>query len=109
LLLKGLFVPLILQTPTELQTEIATKIRLTRLSQNLSRATLSERSGVSAESLKRFENTGEVSLKSLIRLCLALDLIGELQTFAAFSEPVTLAELERQEKAREASRKRGRR
>jgi transcriptional regulator with XRE-family HTH domain len=91
------------------QSDIATKIRQTRLSQNFSRATLSERSGVAPESLKRFENTGEVSLKSLVRLCFALGLVGDLQTFAAFSQPLTLAELDRQEKAREGTRKRGRR
>ena len=44
----------------------------------MSRKTLSERSGVTQASIKRFETTGQISLVNLIQILIALDRITDL-------------------------------
>ena len=61
-----------IMTPTEMQKVIASRARDLRLELNLSQQTLSEKSGVSYGSLKKFEQTGEISLKSLLKLAVIL-------------------------------------
>ncbi len=51
---------------------IAHAARDARLQKNLSRASLAIRSGVPEPSIKRFELTGEISLKSLVNIALVL-------------------------------------
>ena len=100
---------IVLTSPSELQMLVAEKYRLARLAQNLSRASLSLRSGVAQETIKRFESKAEISLTSLVRLTFSLGLESELQILAAFAPPQTLAELDRLEKNAAQTRKRGRR
>ena len=76
-LLKGYIMPLVFVSPSELQVRIAEKYRLVRLAQNLSRTTLGMRSGVSPETIKRFESKAEISLTSLVRLTFSLGLESE--------------------------------
>lgn len=56
---------------------IAQKVRQNRLELNLTQNALATRAGVSFGSLRRFENTGEISLKSLILIAIALDATSE--------------------------------
>lgn len=58
--------------------EIAQKAQEKRLKLNLSQHTLSEKSGVSYGTLKKFEQTGQISLESLLKIALAL---GEMARF----------------------------
>ena len=60
-------------TPGELGKKIALNVRTLRKSQKLSIKQLSEVSGVSYGSLKRFESTGEISLHSLLKIAVVLD------------------------------------
>jgi transcriptional regulator with XRE-family HTH domain len=60
------------KTPQEVACDIATALRARRKERRFSQAALAQRSGVSLASLKRFENTYEISLMSLIRLAIAL-------------------------------------
>ena len=62
-----------MKTPRELGQTIAANVRKRRKAQKLSMQALSEKSGVSYGSLKRFENTGEISLVSLLKLAIVLD------------------------------------
>jgi transcriptional regulator with XRE-family HTH domain len=57
--------------------EIARKVRKNRLDLNLTQKALATRAGISFASLRRFENTGEISLKSLLQLAIALDALEE--------------------------------
>ena len=66
--------------PNAILKNIAKRVRQNRLELNLTQAALSAKSGVSLGSLKRFEQSGEISLKSLVMLALAL---GEGQEFSA--------------------------
>lgn len=64
-------------TPREMQTMIANKARDLRLELNLSQQTLAEKSGVSYGSLKKFEQTGQISLESLLKLAVILGCIDD--------------------------------
>ncbi len=54
--------------PQEMQHGIAGTARTKRLSLNLSQQTLSEQSGVSYGVLKKFEQTGQISLEGTVKL-----------------------------------------
>ena len=60
-------------TPREMALHIAEQAQAKRLSLNLSQKTLSQRSGVSLGVLKKFEQTGKISLESLLKLAWVLD------------------------------------
>ena len=60
--------------------QIAEREKAMRKKNRLSRAALSKKSNVSYGSLKRFEETGNISLASLIKLAIALDSIEEFET-----------------------------
>ncbi len=59
--------------PSSIALSLAQRVRLRRLELNLTQNALAKQSGVSLGSLKRFENSGEISLKSLIKIAIALN------------------------------------
>ena len=59
--------------PTAIMRGIAERVKRNRLELNLTQKALAARSGVSFSSLRKFETTGEISLKSLIKIAIALD------------------------------------
>ena len=67
------------ETPEEIN--LAHAKRLSRISKrrNLSQVQLSEKSNVSYGSIKRFETSGQISLLSLTRLCVALNCVEEIR------------------------------
>ena len=67
-----------MKSPHEMAKEVAQRAKAKRLSLNLSQKTLSESSGVSYGTLKKFERTGQIALESLLKIALVLD---ELETF----------------------------
>lgn len=67
------------KTHKEINKMIAERIRNIRKRRKLSQEKLSEKSGVSLGSVKRFENIGEISLSSLTKLAIALDCENELE------------------------------
>ena len=66
------------KTPTEIGVLIAQRIRSVRRKRKLSQVKLSEKSGVSLGSVKRFERNGEISLISLTKIAIALNCEIEL-------------------------------
>lgn len=62
----------LLKSPSDVNKEIAMRMRQRRKEKKLSQVQLSERSDVSLGSLKRFERTGEISLSSLVKISFAL-------------------------------------
>jgi len=58
--------------PKALAGQMAGKVRLRRLAANLSQQALSDKSGVSLGTLKRFESRHEISLKHLLMLAVSL-------------------------------------
>ena len=65
-------------TPIEIGDELAKRHRILRRQLSISQVEMAERSGVSLGSLKRFENTGKISLESLLKL---IHLLGRLKDF----------------------------
>ena len=63
----------ILNTPREIGLEIAHNLKKTRKRRKLSQTELAAKSGVSYGSLKRFEQTGEISLQSLLKIAVVLN------------------------------------
>ena len=60
-------------TPQEVMQNIKTKFRQRRKELKYTQKELSERSGVSLGSLKRFESSGQISFESLLKLALVLE------------------------------------
>lgn len=58
---------------------IAQRIRNIRRRRKISQKRLSEKSGVSLGSVKRFERSGEISLFSLTKIAIALEIDRELE------------------------------
>ncbi|SEW08510.1 helix-turn-helix domain-containing protein [[Clostridium] fimetarium] len=72
------------KTPKEISMLIVGRIREIRKRRKLSQVKLSEKSGVSLGTVKRFETSGEISLISLIKLAMALDIESGME--ALFEE-----------------------
>jgi transcriptional regulator with XRE-family HTH domain len=71
---------LIQKTPNELNMLLAKRMADIRKRRRISQKELSTKSGVSLGSLKRFEQTGEISLLSFTKLAIALDIESELES-----------------------------
>ena len=67
------------KTWKDINTEIAERMVQFRKRKKISQKSLALRSGVSLGSLKRFEQTGEISLQSLTKIAIALEVEGELE------------------------------
>lgn len=67
------------KTRTEINNDIAQKIVRLRKRKKITQKQLAARSGVSLGSLKRFEQSGEISLQSLTKIAIALDVENELE------------------------------
>lgn len=85
-----------LLTPTELAEQLGERAEQLRLLQNWKRDTLAERSGVPATSIKRFENSGQISLDGLLKLALALGCLDQFERLLEPPSAESIAELDRQ-------------
>ncbi|MDH5382356.1 MAG: helix-turn-helix transcriptional regulator [Cyclobacteriaceae bacterium] len=65
-------------SPYQVMQNLAQRHRKIRRRLKLSQEEMAERSGVSLGSLKRFENSGKISLESLLKL---IHLLGRLEDF----------------------------
>ena len=81
-------------TPIEINQEIAVRIRAIRKRRKISQVKLSEKSGVSLGSVKRFESTGEISLLSLTKIAMALNIEQELKQLFSNVPYMSLEEIE---------------
>ncbi len=70
---------LVWETAEELDKELAKRVRNIRKRRSISQERLAAMSGVSYASIKRFESTGQISLVSLTKLAMALNLDDELR------------------------------
>lgn len=70
---------LVWETAEELNQKLAERVRNIRRRRSISQQKLADMSGVSYGSIKRFEQTGQISLLSLTRIAMTLDIAGELR------------------------------
>jgi transcriptional regulator with XRE-family HTH domain len=88
----ALVVPLL--SPTEVQQMLAARARAVRIEMRLTQKTLASRAGVAYATLRRFERTGEISLKHLARLTHTLGRLDEFEQLLKPAPAASLAELE---------------
>ena len=81
------------KTPKEINMVIADRIRTIRKRRRMSQVELSEKSGVSLGSVKRFERSGDISLISLTKIAKALDISNELENLFAEVKPQSIEEI----------------
>lgn len=67
------------ETAEELDLKLAQRVRNIRKRRSISQEKLVSMSGVSYGSVKRFESTGQISLLSLTKIAMALDIADELR------------------------------
>ncbi len=96
---------MILLNPHDLTLQIAKFAQAKRLSFNFSQHTLSERSGVSFGTIKKFERTGKISLESLLKIALVLE---SLEEFSELFKPTPEQAATLDELINQKTRKRGR-
>ena len=70
---------LVWETAEELDQKLAQRVRNIRKRRSISQEKLASMSGVSYGSIKRFETTGMISLLSLTKIAMALDMADELR------------------------------
>lgn len=70
---------LVWETAEELDQKLAQRVRNIRKRRSISQEKLASMSGVSYGSIKRFEMAGKISLLSLTKIAMALDIAGELR------------------------------
>ena len=75
--MNGLFINQ--KTPNEIAKNLADKIKKHRKKLKISQVILVQKSGVSLGSIKRFETKYEISLQSLIKITIALDLDNDFE------------------------------
>ena len=68
------------KTWNEIDNDIADRMVKLRKRRKITQKALAAKSGVSLGSIKRFEQSGEISLQSLTKLAIALEVEGELDT-----------------------------
>ena len=68
------------KTWNEIDNAIANRMVKLRKRRKITQKALAAKSGVSLGSIKRFEQSGEISLQSLTKLAIALEVEGELDT-----------------------------
>ena len=81
------------KTPHEVAMELAEKEKAKRKYKKLTQQQLADRSGVSLGSLKRFEQTGEISLTSLLKLAFVLDSLKDFEGLFPKTEYKSIQEI----------------
>ena len=71
---------LVWETAEELDQKLAQRVRNIRKRRSISQEKLASMSGVSYGSIKRFEASGQISLISLTKIAMALEIADELRT-----------------------------
>jgi transcriptional regulator with XRE-family HTH domain len=88
----------LLNTPEDIAQDLALKLKALRLTKKWKRSTLAERSGVTEASLRRFEQTGKISLNHFLKLVHALGRLDDTTSLLNPPEAESLKELKQKEK-----------
>ena len=69
-----------ISTPNEIAKQIAAKVKARRLELNLTQEGIAARAGIKFATYRRFEQTGEISLKGLLQIGFALNAQKQYQS-----------------------------
>lgn len=98
---------LINKTPGSLMAGVAGRVKQRRLEKGWTQKVLAAKAGVTMPSYRRFETTGEISLRSLIMLAFALDMTDEFEALFSSKAYQSIDDILKAEQSKQ--RKRGRR
>lgn len=91
-------------TPEEVGRHMAARVKARRLELNLTQEGLATRAGVKFATYRRFEQTGEISLKGLLQIAFGLNALPEFEALFAQKQYQSLDEILNQQTI---TRKRG--
>ncbi|WNW01202.1 helix-turn-helix transcriptional regulator [Tenacibaculum sp. HL-MS23] len=74
------------KSPKEIMILLSKRTRVLRKQEKMSQKELSERSGVSYASVRKFESTGVISLESLLKICEALKRLTDFESILLSSD-----------------------
>lgn len=89
--------------PTQICRALAKRARQLRIDRGWTQVELARRAGVAYSTLKHFEHTGQIALKRLVMVALALSAVDAFETLLRPAPASSLAEIE----ARQVKRQRG--
>lgn len=92
-------------TPKDIALQIAARVKTRRLELNLTQEGLAARAGIKFATYRRFEQTGEISLKGLLQVGFALNTLSEFDSLFAQKQYQTLDDVLKEQSI---TRKRGR-
>ena len=72
-----------IDNPNDVAIQIASRVRTRRLELNLTQEGLASRAGVKFATYRRFEQTGEISLRGLLQVGFALNCLDEFNALFA--------------------------
>ena len=70
-------------SPSEVALQIAARVKTRRLELNLTQEGMAARAGLKFATYRRFEQTGEISLKGLLQIGFALNVLSEFDVLFA--------------------------
>lgn len=94
-----------ISTPKDIALQIAARVKARRLELDLTQEGLAARAGVKFATYRRFEQTGEISLKGLLQVGFALNALPEFDDLFAQKQYQTLGDVLNEQSV---TRKRGR-
>lgn len=90
--------------PNDVAMQIAARVKTRRLELNLTQEGMASRAGVKFATYRRFEQTGEISLRGLLQISFALNCLDEFNTLFAHKQYLSLDDVLSEQKV---NRKRG--
>ena len=93
-----------IENPNEKSIQIASRVKTRRLELNLTQEGLSNRAGIKFATYRRFEQTGEISLRGLLQIAFALNAMTDFDVLFAQKQYRTLDDVLDEQKV---NRKRG--
>ncbi|KAA6332204.1 hypothetical protein EZS27_019271 [termite gut metagenome] len=97
----------VIDSPVAIMQSIAKRVKERRLEKNLTQKDLASRSGLSFGTYRRFETTGEISLRGLVMIALTLEMTNDFDVLFSTQSYSSMNELLNHKKIKQ--RKRGRR
>ena len=73
-------------TPSDVTLRLAKKMKAIRRRKKITQKQMASRSNVSYATLRKFEQTGQISLESFVKLTMELGLVSEINNL--FTQPV---------------------
>lgn len=84
--------------------DLASRVKTRRLEKNWSQAEIAKRSGMSLASYRRFEQSGEIALKSLVKISFLFNDVAELENLFTRKQYLGIDEVLNEKKAKTRKR-----